>query len=62
VRSLLEVAAWTDSLASGSEQFPTAARKQFLHRLEKNGVGPAVQAESFTIQLPVNLFSFEKKL
>jgi hypothetical protein len=55
------VAAWTDSLASGNEQFPSTARKQFLNCLKQNGVGPAVQAESFTIQLPVNLFSFEKK-
>jgi hypothetical protein len=56
------VAAWADSLASSSEQFPLTARKQFLHCLKKNGVGPAVQAESFTIQLPVSLSSFEKKL
>jgi hypothetical protein len=61
VRSLHEVAAWTSGLPAASDQFPASARQAFLLTLKNNGVGSTIQAENFTLQLPVNLNSFEKK-
>jgi hypothetical protein len=60
VRSMLEVAAWADNL-SGTEKFPSKSRKAMLLCLTNAGVGPAVQAESFILQLPIGLHTFEKK-
>jgi hypothetical protein len=62
VRSLREVAAWTDSLQTGTEKFPSNARNAFLLCLKNNGMGSAVQAEQLTLQLPVGLNTFEKKV
>jgi hypothetical protein len=61
VRSLYEVAAWTDGLPAMSDQFPANARQAFLLTLKNNGVGNTVQVDNFVMQLPVSLNSFENK-
>jgi hypothetical protein len=59
--SLVEVSAWADRLATTSEQFPINSRKTFLFCLANNGVGKAVKVDKFVLQLPVSLFTIEKK-
>jgi hypothetical protein len=61
VRSLHEVAAWADSMPIMADQFPKLARQAFLLALKNNGVGTTVHVDSFTLQLPVGLATFEKK-
>jgi hypothetical protein len=58
VRSLYEVAAWADSMPIMADQFPKQA---FLLALKNNGVGTTVHVDSFTLQLPIGLATFEKK-
>jgi hypothetical protein len=60
VRSLLEVAAWADSLPT-KEQWPSEARKAFVLSIKNGGTGNAVQAEKTIFQVPVSLTTFEKK-
>jgi hypothetical protein len=60
VRSLLEVAAWVDSLPT-KEQWPSEARKAFVLSIKNGGTGNAVQAEKTIFQVPVSLTTFEKK-
>jgi hypothetical protein len=61
VRSLFELAAWTDGLSQPKEHFPSEARRAFSLCLKNNGVGKALQVETFKLQLPTSLLTFEKK-
>jgi hypothetical protein len=60
VRSLMEVAAWADSLPP-KEQTLQEARNAYKLSLKNGGVGKAVQAETIILQLPISLSTFEKK-
>jgi hypothetical protein len=60
VRSLVEVAAWADSLPA-KERGPAEARKAFNLCLSNRGIGKVAQAEKIILQLPISLTSFEKK-
>jgi hypothetical protein len=60
MRSLTEVAAWVDSLPLQEQALPNA-RSAFKLCLTNGSVGKAVQAEKSKLQLPVSLYSFEKR-
>jgi hypothetical protein len=60
MRSMMDLAAWTDSLMS-KEQSPQEARKALSLCIQDRATGPAVTAEKLLVQLPVGVLTFEKK-